>query len=198
MSSKSTHKGKVIIITAPSGAGKTTIVRHLLKTFDYLDFSVSATTRPMRAGEVDGVDYHFKTPEEFSALIQSGALAEWEEVYENKFYGTLNSEIERIWADGNHIIFDIDVKGAINLQKKYRDECLSIFIKPPSLSELLNRLTNRKTETPESLRRRIKKAKFELTYESLFDQVLINDQLDVALVEAELIVQGFIFGKEEE
>lgn len=199
MSSNPTpSRGKMIIITAPSGAGKTTIVRHLLKTFDFLDFSVSATTRPKREKEVEGVDYFFKSVDEFSTLIREGAFAEWEEVYANKYYGTLKSEVDRIWKAGKHIIFDIDVKGAVNLQKLYRDECLTIFIKPPSLPELLDRLTNRKTETPESLRRRIKKAKLELTYETLFDTTLINDQLEVALSEAELIVQGFIFGDQEE
>jgi guanylate kinase len=197
LSDKNIPQGKMIIITAPSGAGKTTIVRHLLKTFDFLDFSVSATTRVIRPNEKEGVDYFFKSIEEFNQLIDEGALAEWEEVYKNRYYGTLKSEIHRIWEAGNHIVFDIDVKGAVNLQLKYPDQSLSVFIKPPSLGVLLDRLKNRKTESKESLRRRIKKAKLELTYETLFDMVLVNDQLDIALKDAENIVQSFIFDEEE-
>jgi len=190
--------GKMIIFTAPSGAGKTTIVRHLLKTFDFLDFSVSATTRPQRDHEIDGRDYFFKTPEEFSAMILNDELAEWEEVYPNRYYGTLNSEVDRIWNSGKHIVFDIDVKGAVNLSERYGTQCLSVFIKPPSLDALIERLTKRKTETPESLARRTQKAEMELTFEPLFDTVLINDELEVALKNAEMIVQSFIFGSEEE
>ena len=197
MSSKTLPQGKMIIVTAPSGAGKTTIVRHLLKTFDCLDFSVSATTRPIRKNEVEGKDYFFQSIEEFNLLIQDGALVEWEEVYTNRYYGTLKSEIQRIWQAGDHIVFDIDVKGAVNLQAKYPDQSLTVFVKPPSLSVLLDRLKNRKTETRESLRRRIKKAKLELTYETMFDLVLINDKLDVALKDAENIVQSYIFDEEE-
>ncbi len=191
------HHGKMIIITAPSGAGKTTIMRHLLKRFDFLDFSVSATTRPIRAHETEGKDYFFKTMQEFRQLIETDELIEWEEVYENKFYGTLKSEVDRIWNDNKHIIFDIDVKGAVNLQSKFPNRSLSVFIKPPSVDVLLQRLQNRKTETPASLARRINKAKVELTYEQLFDKVLINDDLAVALKDAEKIIQSYIFGEEE-
>lgn len=192
------EKGKMILITAPSGAGKTTIMRHLLKTFDYLDFSVSATTRAIRPNEAEGVDYYFKSHDEFQNLIEEGAFVEWEEVYADRFYGTLKSELNRIWANGKHIVFDIDVKGAINLQSIFPERSMSIFIKPPSLAVLLERLKKRKTETPASLKRRIKKAKTELTFETYFDRVLINDQLDVALKDAEMMVQSYIFGEEEE
>ena len=197
MSSDLSEKGKMIIVTAPSGAGKTTIVQHLLNTYDFLDFSVSVTTRSIRPNETDGIDYFFRTIEEFQSLLKNDQLAEWEEVYENGFYGTLHKEIKRIWSAGNHIVFDIDVKGAVNLQAKFPDNSLTVFIKPPSLEILIDRLKNRKTESPQSLERRIKKAKLELSYETLFDQVLINDELDVALKNAENIVQSYIFDEEE-
>lgn len=196
-SSHRLKKGKMIIVTAPSGAGKTTLVRHLLNTFDILDFSISATTRPMRSNEHEGEDYFFRTKEEFHDMITNKELAEWEEVYPDRYYGTLKSEINRIWKEGKHIVFDIDVKGAINLQAEYPENSLTVFIKPPSLITLVNRLKNRKTETVESLKKRIKKAKLELTYETLFNQVLVNDELEVAKKDAEKIVQSYIFGEEE-
>jgi len=183
---------KMLIVTAPSGAGKTTIVRHLLKTFDNLSFSVSATTRPPRAGEIDGKDYYFLTIRKFKNRIKKEAFAEWEEVYPDKFYGTLKSEIEKKWRKKKNVVFDIEVKGATNLKKLYGDRALAIFIKPPSLEELIRRLENRDTENKKSLAERIARAKEELTYENNFDKVLINDQLAVALKEAEQMVLDFI------
>jgi guanylate kinase len=183
---------KLIIVTAPSGAGKTTIVHHLIETFDELAFSVSATNRAMRAHETDKVDYYFLSTEQFKALVTEGAFLEYEEVYEDQYYGTLKKEVNRLWALGKCIIFDVDVKGAINIQKHYPDESLSIFIKPPSKEILMERLKNRKTETPESLEKRIARANEELTYEKKFDKVIVNDNLDKALKEAERLVIDFL------
>jgi guanylate kinase len=183
---------KLIIVTAPSGAGKTTIVHHLIDTFDSLAFSVSATNRSMRAHEKHGVDYYFLSTEAFKDLITEGALLEYEEVYDNQYYGTLKKEVERLWALGKCIIFDVDVKGALNIQKYYPKESLSIFIKPPSKEILLERLKNRKTETPESLQKRINRATEELTFEHKFDKVLINDVLEKALRESEEFVIDFL------
>jgi len=186
-------EGKMIIITAPSGAGKTTIVRHLLRTFDILDFSVSATTRDERPHEKEGIDYYFKSPEEFKALIADEAFAEYEEVYENQFYGTLKSEIERLWEVEKRIVFDIDVKGATNLKKQYGEKALAIFIAPPSYEVLEKRLIDRKTESDASLKKRLKRVRRELTYQDTFDTVLVNDDLDIALREAELKTLSFIY-----
>ncbi len=183
---------KMLIVTAPSGAGKTTIVRHLLKTFENLSFSVSATTRPPRKGEVDKKDYYFLTLRKFNNRIKKDAFAEWEEVYPGKFYGTLKSEIEKKWRKKKNVVFDIEVKGATNLKKLYGDRALAIFIKPPSLEELIRRLENRATENKKTLAERIARAKEELTYENNFDKVLINDQLSVALKEAEQMVIDFM------
>jgi len=183
---------KLIIITAPSGAGKTSIVRRLLEKFDHLAFSISATTREKRPHEIDGVDYYFISHEEFKQRIVKGDFAEWEEVYENQFYGTLKSEIDRIWALGKHIIFDIEVKGAQNIKKEYGDQALAIFIKPPSLEVLIERLESRKTENEKSLKKRIKRAKKELEYENKFDKVLVNDILDDAVLEAESMLETFL------
>jgi len=185
-------EGKLIVVTAPSGAGKTTIVRHLLKRYDFLDFSVSATTRARRPHEVEGRDYFFITPVEFRKLIDTGAFAEYEMVYEDQYYGTLMSEIERIWSAGRHIIFDIDVQGALTLKRKFGERCLTIFIRPPSKELLFERLINRKTESPEALRKRIDKAEHELGFEPLFDFVLVNDQLEVACYEAEMVIERFL------
>jgi guanylate kinase len=183
---------KLIIVTAPSGAGKTTIVRHLLKTYNTLAFSVSATNRAKRAHETDGVDYYFLSTDEFKRRVTEGAFLEYEEVYDDQFYGTLKQEVERLWALGKCIIFDVDVKGALNIQKTYPDESLSVFIKPPSKKILLERLKNRKTETPESLKKRIDRATEELTYEKQFDKVIKNDVLEEALVKAEKITTAFL------
>lgn len=190
--SKESLKGKLIIITAPSGAGKTTIVKHLKEVIPELAFSVSATTRLKRKNEVEGRDYFYKTNDEFNEMIKNGDLVEWQEVYENQFYGTLRSEIYRIWEEGKHILFDIDVKGATNLKNKFNEKALSIFIKPPSLTVLMERLINRRSETPDDLKRRIKKMKEELSYESEFDISIVNDDLTIALEHAEKIVRQFL------
>ena len=180
---------KLIVFTAPSGAGKTTIVRHLLGRFGQLAFSVSATTRAKRPHEQDGVDYYFLSQEDFQKKIAEDAFVEWQEVYRNQFYGTLKSEIERLTSIGKFIIFDIEVKGASNIKKFYRDEVEVVFVKPPSLRVLIERLRNRKTETPQSLQKRIRRAKEELKYENKFDVILVNDILEVTLKEAEMIVE---------
>ena len=192
-------KGKMVIFTAPSGAGKTTIVRHLLNRYkNQLGFSTSATTRDKRDHEVDGRDYYFLSAEKFRQKISDGAFAEYEEVYRDQFYGTLKSEIERIWSLGKHIIFDIEVKGATNIKSMYGDECLAVFIKPPSFSILVERLKNRKSETQSSLSKRISRMKKELSYESSFDEVLVNDLLTVACKEAEIMIESFLNVSEEE
>ncbi len=183
---------KMIIITAPSGAGKTTIVEKLLNKFDNLAFSISATTRAKRPHEKDGVDYYFINHEEFKKRIANGDFAEWEEVYENQFYGTLKSEIDRIWALDKHIIFDIEVKGAQNLKRVYGDQALAIFINPPSLEVLIERLKKRKTENEKSLKKRIARAKKELKYINKFDRVVVNDVLDKAVESAEKMLNTFL------
>ncbi len=187
-------RGRVIIITAPSGAGKTTIVRHLIEKFYFVGFSVSATNRKPRAHEIDGIDYYFYTTDGFQDLIKNKKLIEWEEVYENQYYGTLTREILRIWKKNQAIIFDVDVKGATTLKEIFKDDALAIFIKPPSIEELLERLKNRKTETPKSLAKRIKRAKKELTYENTFDNVVVNDDLDKAFADAEQLIIDFLDG----
>ncbi|MBK7872553.1 MAG: guanylate kinase [Saprospiraceae bacterium] len=183
---------KLIILTAPSGAGKTTVARHLLKTFDSLAFSVSATTRARRAHEVEGRDYYFISIKKFKKLIATDAFVEWEEVYEDQFYGTLRSEIERLWALGKHIIFDIDVEGALNIKKQYPEQTLIIFVQPPSAEILFERLRERSTEDESSLRKRIAKATKELTYANKCDVILVNDILEEALQKAEAIVSEFL------
>ena len=184
--------GKVFIFTAPSGAGKTTIVKHLLKVNKALDFSVSATSRSKREKEEEGKDYYFLTAHAFQQEIKAGAFLEWEEVYPNQFYGTLHSEIDRLWDLQKHIIFDVDVKGAVDIKTHFGDRCLSIFIKPPSLQTLVDRLKNRGSETPATLKKRVARIRHELTYEEQFDRVLVNDLLDVALKEAEYLVEEFL------
>lgn len=179
----------MFIFTAPSGAGKTTIVRHLLKTFDHLDFSVSATSRKGRAHETEGKDYYFKSAEEFKKLIKADAFIEWEEVYEDQFYGTLKTEIDRLLSEGKKVVFDIDVQGALDIKKVYGDRALAIFVDPPSEEILFERLKGRNTETPESLKKRIGKATRELTFRNRFDMKLLNDDLETALREAEGIVK---------
>lgn len=185
-------KGKMFVFTAPSGAGKTTIVHHLLEHFDFLDFSVSATTREKRPHEVDGKDYYFMTTEEFREKVQKDEFVEWEEVYENQFYGTLKSEVTRLWESEKHIVFDIDVRGATNIKGKYCDECMATFIKPPSLDILIERLKGRRTESIESLNKRISRVRREMRYETDFDKILVNDLLQVAFKEAEFIVEDFL------
>ena len=189
----SVPKNKIIIIAAPSGAGKTSVTRHLLKALPgKLAFSVSCATRSPRNYEKDGVDYYFITVDEFKDKIRHDEFAEWEMVYENKYYGTLKSELMRIWLMQKTPLLDVDVKGGINIQKKYPENSLSLFIEPPSLEELRRRLEKRGTETPESLNARIKKASFELSLKDKFDRIILNDQLDKACKEAEEAIREFL------
>ena len=184
---------KIIIITAPSGAGKTSITKYLLKTFpDQLTFSISAATRQRRPYEEDGVDYHFMSVEEFKERIQNNSFVEWEMVYEGKYYGTLKSEIHRIWKEGKTPLLDIDVQGAVHVGQQHPDQTLSIFIEPPSVDELKKRLNTRGTETLESLNTRINKATYELTFRDHFDKVITNDNLEKACKEAVGIVSVFL------
>lgn len=185
--------GKAIIFSAPSGAGKTTIVRHLMEVPDmHLSFSVSATTRQRRDYEVDGKDYHFMSPNEFLERAEKGEFIEWEEVYKGQYYGTLYSEVKRIWNAGGNVIFDIDVVGGLNLKNILGDRALSVFVKAPSVGALEARLRKRSTETPDKIEQRISKAHGEMAFEPRFDSVIVNDDLHVALLEAELIVRGFL------
>ena len=184
--------GKLLIFSAPSGSGKTTIVRSLLEKISNLEFSISACSREMRNGEVHGRDYYFLSPDAFKAKIDNDEFVEWEEVYTNSFYGTLKSELERIWAQGNHVIFDVDVKGGVNLKKQFGDKALSVFIMPPSIEELQKRLENRCTETPDNLAKRLGKVSEEMTYANKFDNIIVNDKLKEAISETEKIVREFI------
>jgi len=186
------ERGKLIIVTAPSGAGKTTVVKHLLQDISSLAFSVSATTRPKREKETDGIDYYFLSAEAFKQKVAQGDFVEWEEVYPGKFYGTLHSELTRLWEAGKHIIFDVDVKGAVNLEQHYPENTLSLFIKPPSVDVLIERLRNRNTETPEMLETRLQRVRLELTYEKKFDVVIVNDKLDTTVKQAYDAVMAFI------
>ena len=190
-----TFEEKLIVFTAPSGAGKTTIVRYLLEKYDFLGFSVSATNREKRPKEVDGKDYYFLTTEEFKKRIEAKDFVEWEEVYEKQYYGTLKSEIDRVWSEKKYVVFDIEVNGATNIKQLYGDKAMVVFIKPPSLEILIERLKGRKTETAKSLAKRIRRVKREMTFENSFDYVLVNDVLDTSLKEAEIITESFIFGK---
>ncbi|MBA3647553.1 MAG: guanylate kinase [Chitinophagales bacterium] len=185
--------GKLIIITAPSGAGKTTIAKHLLAEYPLLEFSVSATTRPKRIDETEGRDYYFMTREEFREKIKNGDFIEWEEVYNNTFYGTLKSEVETIWISGKVVLFDVDVKGAINLKKKFGTNSLTIFIKPPDINILKKRLEGRATESKEKIHERINKALYEMEYAAYFDKIILNNGLSEALQKAAAIVEGFLF-----
>jgi len=185
---------KIIIITAPSGAGKTSITRHLMRCFPQLAFSVSAATRQPRGVEKDGVDYHFMSEAEFKDNIRNEAFVEWEMVYEGKYYGTLKSELQRIWNEQKIPVLDIDVKGAIHVQQQFPSTSLSIFIDPPSVSELRKRLESRGTETAESLAARINKATYELSFREHFNKTIVNDNLHRACEEAEAVVRAFISG----
>jgi guanylate kinase len=185
--------GKAIIFSAPSGAGKTTIVRHLMGLPGlHLAFSVSATTRAKRDYEKDGVDYYFISADEFLQRARNGEFIEWEEVYTGQYYGTLKSEIERIWSRGEHVIFDLDVVGGLNLKKILGERALAVFVKPPSIDALVQRLEARSTETPEKIAQRVAKAHHEMEYEPRFDTVVINDDLTTALREAEERVSHFL------
>jgi guanylate kinase len=186
------YQNKLIIITAPSGAGKTSITRHLMQQFPQLAFSVSASTRQARGIEKDGVDYHFMSTEDFQHKIQQGDFVEWEMVYEGKYYGTLKTELEKIWKANKIPVLDIDVKGAIHVQQQYPQTSLSLFIEAPSVDELKKRLESRGTESAESLAARINKASYELSFKEHFNKVVVNDDLQKACIEAEMIVFGFI------
>jgi guanylate kinase len=186
-------QGKIIIFSAPSGAGKTTIVKHLLNVNPALSFSISACTRDKRGrNETHGKDYYFITPEEFRQKIEKDEFVEWEEVYEGAFYGTLKSEIERIWSLGKHAILDVDVKGGLAIKHFYKDRALAIFVKPPSVEELAKRLEARATDSASSISSRVFKAKFELSFEDKFDTVIVNDDLEKAFSEAEKLVTDFL------
>ena len=184
--------GKAIIFSAPSGSGKTTIVRHLLQSNPDLGFSISASTRDKRGRtEQNGKDYYFLPPKEFKKKIDNNEFVEWEEVYEGNFYGTLKSEIDRIWNEGKNVIFDVDVKGGLNLKKYFGDKALAVFVKVPSMEVLKARLNDRGTETPESLSRRLFKAEFEMGFSDKFDVVLVNEDLDHSLQEAQRLYEDF-------
>lgn len=185
-------EGKLLIFSAPSGAGKSTIVRHLLESNPGLAFSISATSRRPRAGEKDGRDYYFITPEAFRRKIENHEFIEWEEVYPGLFYGTPRSELERIWNRGMHALFDIDVHGGLNLKKKFGDNALSVFVMPPSLKVLEERLKARGTDGSEDLQLRLDKAEAEMQLAPRFDRILVNDHLESTLKEAQTMVQNFL------
>ncbi|MDO6759955.1 guanylate kinase [Tamlana sp. 2_MG-2023] len=190
---KQATKGKLIVFSAPSGSGKTTIVRHLLGQEDLnLEFSISATSRESRGTEVDGKDYYFLSADDFKNHIKNDDFLEWEEVYRDNFYGTLKSEVERIWAKGKNVIFDIDVSGGLRIKRKFPKETLAIFVKPPSVDELKIRLKKRKTETEDKINMRVAKASAELATAPLFDTIVINDTLEHALEEAHQKISDFI------
>ncbi len=186
------QEGKLVIFSAPSGAGKTTIVHHLLKQIPQLAFSVSATTRQKRGEEVHGKDYYFISKEDFLHRIAQKEFVEFEEVYKDNFYGTLRSEIERLWSEGKQVIFDIDVEGGLHLKKKFGHRALAVFVHPPSLEVLIKRLHGRATDSPEKLKERIEKAEKELAYADKFDLILKNDDLKTACAEAEQLVSKFL------
>lgn len=186
---------KVIIVTAPSGAGKTTIVKHLLSRFSELAFSVSATTRAPRSGEIDGIDYYFISAEEFNQRVLNKEFVEYEEVYHHTFYGTLMDEVKRLWKEELIVVFDVDVKGAITLKKNFGESALSLFIKPPSTEILDQRLRNRATDELSKIEERINKAHYELEFEEYFDRTIVNDDLYIALKEATQAVEEFISKK---
>ncbi|UXX79993.1 guanylate kinase [Reichenbachiella carrageenanivorans] len=187
------QKGKAIIFSAPSGSGKTTIVKHILSKFPNIEFSISASTRDKRGrSETNGKDYHFLSPEEFKTKIDNDEFVEWEEVYEGNFYGTLKSEVERIWSKGHHVIFDVDVKGGISLKQYFADDALSIFVKVKDMDVLAERLKDRGTEDQASLSRRLYKAKFEMSFENKFDTTLVNDKLEESFANAEKLIGDFL------
>jgi len=187
-------EGKLIVFSAPSGSGKTTIVHHLLNQENLpLDFSISATSREKRGKEVDGKDYHFISLDTFKQHIEADDFVEWEEVYENNFYGTLKSEVERIWADGKHAIFDIDVVGGLRVKEKFPEKTLAVFVKAPSIKVMEERLRARSTDSEAKIKERISKAERELAYAKDFDKILVNDDLETAKIEATRLIENFIF-----
>jgi guanylate kinase len=184
--------GKLVIFSAPSGAGKTTIVKSILKYFPQLEFSISACSREKRPKEKDGKDYYFLSKEAFEEKIRNNEFLEWEEVYHGSYYGTLKSETTRIWKKGNDIIFDVDVKGGLNIKKQFGDKALAIFVMPPNISQLEARLRHRHTESEESLKKRINKAEYEMKFAKQFDKILINDELQNAIEQAKFMVGNFL------
>lgn len=184
--------GKLVIFSAPSGSGKTTIVKHLLDKGFNLEFSISACNRKPRGTEVHGKDYYFLETKEFKNKIKKNEFVEWEEVYNDRFYGTLRSELDRIWRKGNHVLFDVDVKGGVNIKKQFGEQALSVFIMPPSIEELENRLKGRATDSAEEIERRVAKAEEEIAYAKQFDHVILNDKLEFSTVEAENLLENFL------
>jgi len=185
-------KEKVLIFSAPSGSGKSTIVNHILGLHPEIEFSISATSRPPRGEEKDGVEYYFLSSDEFRERISRDEFVEHEEVYEGRFYGTLKSEVRRIWDKGHVIIFDVDVKGGVSLKRYFGEKALSVFIQAPSVEELRERLILRGTDSPEAIAERVAKAAEEMTYAPLFDRILVNDDLDTAYAQAEALVDDFL------
>ena len=185
-------KGKLIVISAPSGSGKTTIVKQILASGLNIEFSVSAASRQSRINETNGRDYYFMSEEEFRKKIENDEFLEWEEVYKGNFYGTLKSEIQRIWEKGNHVIFDVDVKGGLNIKKYDPENTLAIFISAPSIKTLEERLKNRLTDTEETIKKRIAKAEYELSFAPQFDKIIVNDNLETAVKETSEIIRAFI------
>ena len=186
-------KGKLIVFSAPSGSGKTTIVRHLLNQEKFqLEFSISATSREARGNEKDGEDYYFISAKEFKNKIKLDEFLEWEEVYIDNFYGTLKTEVERIWSKGKHVIFDIDVAGGLRIKKKFPERTLAVFVKPPDINELIIRLKQRGEESPEKIAMRVAKAPTEMATAPQFDTIILNDDLKTALNDAENLVKDFI------
>ena len=186
------NKGKLIIFSAPSGSGKTTIVHRLMQIFDCLEFSISATSRAPRGQEVDGKDYYFLTNEEFDSRVAADCFVEWEEVYHGTKYGTLKSEMERIWAKNHTILFDVDVKGGVNLKSIFGENALAVFVMPPSVEELRRRLVGRGTDSAEMIERRVAKAEEEIAYADKFDRVVVNDSLEDAVEECRRMVTDFL------
>ena len=184
--------GKLIIFSAPSGSGKTTIVKRMLELFPQLEFSISATSRAPRGSERNGIDYHFMTADDFARAAEAGEFVEWEEVYKGTCYGTLKSELERIWSKGNVIVFDVDVMGGLNLKRIFGDDACSIFVMPPSIEELRRRLEGRGTDAPEVIEKRVAKAEFELGKADGFDCRVVNDDLETAVAETAAIIRTFI------
>lgn len=184
--------GKLLVFSAPSGSGKTTIVKEVLKKIDNLEFSISATSRAPRNGEVHAKDYYFFSADDFKQKIKNEEFIEWEEVYENNYYGTLKSEVERIWEKGNHVVFDVDVIGGLNIKKQFVEKALAIFVKAPSVDELKTRLKGRGTETQEQIDKRINKAEYELGFAKNFDVVILNDELNKAVSETLTLINEFL------
>lgn len=190
---KSEKQGKLIVFSAPSGSGKTTIVRHLLKQQELnLEFSISATSREKRGNEIHGKDYYYLSLKEFKNRIKNDEFLEWEEVYRDNFYGTLKTEVERIWAKGKHVIFDIDVSGGLRIKRKFPEQTIAIFVKPPDLNELVRRLKERGEESEDKISMRVAKAPAELATAPLFDEIVVNSNLDEALEHAYQLVSDFI------